>query len=196
MTRQLYILTISLALTGLFLFSGCAVIGAFVIAKNATCKVKINDKCVKGSCELINGVFFERLTILQKDSVGMPTEYIVTERFSCYNPGVDGMQKYWPDKIYFKKNNGHYKWNADTVDIKFKLIGNNREIISVQKKPDNYNEQFILNSKKYDTCPINFQKDTWYNVKISDQRLRKVYLYVDKNNKFNVYKFNSGICPI
>lgn len=170
--------------------------GAFVIAKNATCEVKINDKSVKGSCELINGVFFERLTVLQKDSAGMPAEYIVTERFSCYNPGVDGVQKYWPDKIYFKKINGHYKWNADTVDIHFKVNGNSREIISVQKKSDNYNEQFILNSKKYDTCPISFQKDTWYNVKISDQRLRKVYLYIDKNKNFKVYKFDSGICPI
>lgn len=196
MTRQLSILSISLALAVLFLFSGCALVGAFVMAKNATCDVKINDKCVKGSCELINGVFFERLTVLQKDSTGLPTEYIVTERFSCYNPGVKGVQKYWPDKIYFKKINGHYKWNADTVDIHFKLNGNGREIISVQKKSTNYNDHFILNSKKYDTCPINFQKDTWYNVKISDQRLRNVYLYVDKHKNFNVYKFNSGISPI
>ncbi|MBK7184016.1 MAG: hypothetical protein IPH89_14480 [Bacteroidetes bacterium] len=147
MTRQLSILSISLALTALFLFSGCALVGAFVMAKNATCDVKINDKCVKGSCELINGVFFERLTVLQKDSTGLPTEYIVTERFSCYNPGVKGVQKYWPDKIYFKKINGHYKWKADTVDIHFKLNGNGREIISVQKKSTNYNDHFILNPR-------------------------------------------------
>lgn len=178
------------------MFSGCVMIGAIGIAKNATCKVEINDKCVKGSCELFNGVFFERLTVINKNSIGMPSEYIVTERFACYNPGVDGIQKYWPDKIYFKKINGHYKWNADTVDIHFKLNGNSREIISAKKKPDNYNEQFIFNSKKHDTCPISFQKDTWYNVKFSDQRLRKVYLYVDKRKKFNVYKFDSGICPI
>ena len=196
MKRQFNILTISFALSGIFLFSGCAIIGAFVIAKNATCKVKINDKCVKGSCELINGVFFERLTVIKKDSVGMPSEYIVTERFACYNPGMDGVQKYWPDKIYFKKPNGHYKWNADTIDIHFKLNGRERKIISIQKKPDNYNEEFILNSKKYDTCPISFQKNTWYNVRIYDQRLTKVLLYVDKKKKFNVYKFDSGICPI
>ena len=171
-------------------------IGAIAIAKNATCKVKINDKCVKGSCELINGVFFERLTVIKKDSVGMPAEYIVTERFACYNPVVDGVQKYWPDKIYFNKINGHYKWKADTVDISFKSNVYSREIVSIRKKPDNYNEWFILNSKKYDTCPISFQKDTWYNVKISDQRLRKVYLYIDKRGVFKVHKFDSGICPI
>jgi hypothetical protein len=189
-------LTFTLALSSLFLFSGCTVIGAFFIAKNATCEVEINDKRVKSSCELINGIFFERLTVLKKDSVGMPTEYIVTERFECYNPGVDGTQKYWPDKIHFKKLNGHYKWNADTVNIHFKLNGRSREITSVQKKPDNYNEYFIFKSKKYDTCPISFQKDTWYNVNISDLRLSKVYLYVDKKGNFKVYKFDSGICPI
>lgn len=196
MTRQNNILTVLIIVTGLFLFSGCAMIGAIAIAKNATCKVKITDKCVKGSCELINGVFFERLTVLQKDSTGMPAEYIVTERFQCYNPGVDGVQKYWPDKIYFKKINGHYKWNADTVDIHFKANGNSREIVSIQKKPDNYNEKFILNSKKYGTCPISFQKDTWYNVRITDPRLAKTFLYIDRKNKFHVYKFDSGVCPI
>lgn len=196
MMRQPGFLTLALVLGVQILFSGCALIGAFIIANNATCEVKITSKCIKGSCELINGVFFERLTVLKKDSAGLPTEYIVTERFSCYDPGMAGVQKYWPDKIYFKRVNGHYKWNADTVDIHFKLYGPRREIISIQKKPDNYNEHFILNSKKYDICPISFQKDTWYNVKISDQRLSKVYLYVDKKKNFNVYKFDSGICPI
>lgn len=194
--RPLSTLAVALVLAGVFLFSGCAIINALLIAKNATCKVKINEKCVSGSCELINGVFFERITVLQKDSIGMPTEYIVTERFECYNPGVDGVQKYWPDKIYFKKNNGHYKWKADTVDIRFRLDGRGREIISVRKKPENYNEYFILDSIKYDTCPISFQKETWYNVKISDQRLSRVYLYVDKKNNFNVYQFDSGVSPI
>lgn len=180
----------------IFSFSGCAVIGAFMIAKNATCDVTINNNCVKGSCELINGVFFERLNVLEKDSLGMPMEYTVSERFACFNPGVDGVQEYWPNRIYFNKPNGHYKWNADTVDIHFKVKGISREIVSSKQKPKNYNENFILNSKKYDTCPIELKKNTWYNVKISDQRLRTVYLYVNEKGKFKVYKFDSGICPI
>jgi len=195
--RQNSILTIFLILTGQFLFSGCAMIGAFVIAKNATCKVKINDKCVKGSCDLINGVFFERLTVLQKDVDGMPTEYIVTERFQCYNPGMDGVQKYWPDKIYFNKINGHYKWAIDTVDIGFKTNQKGgREIVSMGKRVDNYNNFFILGSKKYDTCPTKLAIDTWYNVSIDDPRLAKTFLYIDKKNNYHVYKFDSGVCPI
>ncbi len=196
MTRRLYISTITLALVGIHLFSGCAWVGVFVIAKNATCTVKIDKKCIKGSCKLINGVFFERLTVIKRDSLNMPTEYIVTERFECYNPGLSGVQKYWPDKLYFKKANGHYKWSADTVDMHFKLNGRKREIISSQKKSENYDESAILAKKKYETCPVSFQKDTWYNVRIYDGRLSKVFLYVDKKNNFKVYKFNSGISPI
>jgi len=172
-------------------------IGAIAIAKNTTCKVKITDKCVKGSCELINGVFFERLTVLQKDSTGMPTEYIVTERFQCYNPGADGVQKFWPDKIYFNIINGHYKWAIDTVDIRFKTnLQGGREIVSMSKRMDNYNNYFILGSKKYDTCPTKLTKDTWYNVSINDPRLAKTFLYIDRKNKYHVYKFDSGVCPI
>lgn len=195
--RPYSILTAIIITTGLFLFSGCAMVGALVIAKNATCKVKINEKCVKGSCELINGVFFEKLTVLEKDSSGMPAEYIVTERFQCYNTGVDGVQKFWPDKIYFDKINGHYKWSADTIDIRFKTNEQGgRETVSVSTRVDRYNDFFVLGSKKYDTCPTKLTKDTWYNVKITDPRLKKTFLYIDKKNKYHVYKFDSGVCPI
>jgi len=197
LNRKFRILTVLFLATGLFLFSGCALIGAYAIAMHATCKVKINKRCVKGSCELFNGVLFERLTVLKKDSLGMPAEYIVTERFTCYNQKTDGIQKYWPDKIFFKKPNGDYKWKADTIDIHLKLVDGKREVISIQKKPEySYDEWFIFGSKKYDTCPIKFEKDTWYTVKITDQRLSKVYLYIDKNKKYHVYQVNSGVCPI
>jgi len=180
----------------LFLVQGCAAIGAAGMVLHANCNVRINNRCVKGSCELINGVFFERLTLMAKDSAGMPLEYVVTERFAGYNPGAAGAQKFWPDKLYFDKPNGNYKWNADTVDIHFKVTGYTREIISVQKKPANYNDQFILNSRNYETCPIDFHKDTWYLVRISDRRIRRIYLYVDQKKKFHVYQTQSGISPI
>lgn len=172
-------------------------IGAFAIAKNATCKVKINQKCIKGSCELINGVLFERLTVLQKDSSGIPTEYIVTQRFKCYNPGVEGVQKFWPDKIFFNKINGHYKWTIDTVNIRFKTNKQGgRDIIDGAHQLKNYSNNFILGSNKYDTCPTKLAKNTWYIIKINDPRLSNIFLYIDKNNIYHTYKFDSGIYPI
>lgn len=169
-------------------------IGAFAIAKNATCKIKINQKCVKGSCELINGVLFEKLTVLQKDSIGMPSEYIVTQRFKCYNPGVEGVQKFWPDKIYFNKINGHYKWVIDTVNIHFKTNKLGEKSVVGETPLLNYN--LIFNSIKYDTCPAKLTENTWYIVKINDARLSNIFLFIDKNSIYHVYKFDSGICPI
>lgn len=194
--RQTIHLVLPLALMSLVLFSGCQVTRAVLIANHATCTVKVTAKSVHGSCELINGVFFEKLTVLQKDNSGMPAEYIVTERFKCYNPGVDGVQKYWPDKIYFQKMNGHYKWKADTVNVHFKVDGHSRTFAADQKKPNNYTEGFILNAEKYDTCPIRFQAETWYRIQISDPRLTNVYLYIDKKNSFHVYQWDSGVSPI
>ncbi len=185
---------------GLFLktiiFSGCSIAGVIIIALNANCTVKINSRCIKGSCEFINGVQFERLTVIDTNSHGMPSEYIVTERFECYNPGVDGVQKYWPNKIYFNKPNGHYKWQSDTVHIRYKLNGQRREIVSIEEKLTHSEKIHGMNSPKYDTCPIGFHKNTWYNVNIYDQRVAKILLYIDENKRFNVYKFNSGLSPL
>lgn len=194
--KKSQVLKISIAFVGLILFSRCALIGAVMMASHANCDVKINKNCVNGSCELINGVFFERLTVLKEDSTGLPLEYNVTERFDCYNPGIEGVQTFWPKKIYFNKKNGHYVWSADTVSVQYKVVGQSRELVSATSKPSNYNEHFILSSKKYETCPIILHKDTWYNVKISDSRLRRVYLHIDKKGNYKVYKTNSGLSPI
>lgn len=194
--KKSQVLKISLAFVGLILFSRCALIGAVMMASHATCDVKINKNCVNGSCDLINGVFFEKLTVSKYDSTGLPLEYTVTERLDCYNPGIEGVQTFWPKKIYFYKKNGHYLWSADTVSVQYKVVGQSRELITATSKPRNYNEHFILSSEKFETCPIRFQKDTWYNVKISDQRLRRVYLHIDKKGNYKVYKTNSGVSPI
>lgn len=171
--------------------------GAFSIASNATCKLKINSKCVNGSCELINGVFFEKLSVLTTDSTGMPAEYVITERFQCYNPGTNGVQKFWPDKICFNKVNGHYLWKMDTVDVHVKANWDgSRQIVSVSPPGKNYRDWFISNPKKYNTCPAKFIKNTWYFVEISDPRVANAYLFIDGRGKYHIYKFNSDLCPI
>jgi hypothetical protein len=194
--KKSQVLKMSIAFVGLFLFSQCALVGAVMMARHATCDVKINKNGVNGSCELINGVFFEKLTVSKYDTTGLPLEYSVTERFACYNPGMGGVQTYWPKKIDFKKTNGHYLWSADTVSVQYKVVGQSRELVLATSKPRNYNEHFIFSSTKYETCPIRFQKDTWYYVKIPDQRLRNVYLHIDKKGNYKVYKTNSGVSPI
>jgi len=189
----LLFLLVSIGLIG----SGCSAIGAAAIALNAKCKVKINARCVKGACELYNGLLFERLTVLQKDSLGLPRDYIVHERFSCLNPGVDGAQTYWPRKIYFHKPNGHYIWRTDTLNLSFKQNGPVRELASGQKSPPYYFENMIVIAPtRYTTCPMAFQKDCWYRVHISDQRLRTVFLYIDRHGRRHIHQTNSGLCPI
>ncbi|MBS1636891.1 MAG: hypothetical protein JST26_13320 [Bacteroidetes bacterium] len=167
-----------------------------VLSLNQSCRIKINALCIKGSCELTNGVLFEQLIILTKDSAGLPSEYTVTARFACYNPGTENATMYRPDKIYFRQPNGPFKWSADTVNISYKSAGRNRQIVSIQQKPEHYDEMFILNNRQYDICPHNFQKDTWYYVKIHDQRVAKTFLYIDRNKRFHVYKVNIAICPV
>jgi len=177
---------------GLLALSGCAMIGAAAIAMNASCKVKIDKHCVKGSCELINGVFFEKLKVLKKDSTGLPSDYVVTQRFECYNAGSSNE----PGKIWFYKPNEHYKWRIDTVNVHYLQQRRMRVMAADQSRPAHYDEHFILNSSNYDTCPAHFENDTWYCLKISDQRLSRVFVYVNKRGHFKVHQENSGVSPI
>ncbi|MCF8298698.1 MAG: hypothetical protein K9J13_14210 [Saprospiraceae bacterium] len=197
MKKRRYIL---LTLVAMLFLSSCGYIGVYIIAKSATCEIKVNENVIKGSCELINGVFIEKLDVIEKDTNGIPLKYYVTQRFECYNPGVDGVQKYWPDKIYFNKKNGHYKWGADTVKILFHRHGRNRDVViqdsisgGIKTRMYGY---FISGSNKYEICPIKFRKDCWYYLTTYDPRISSIYIYVDNKMKFRVYKFDSGVCPI
>ena len=186
-----------LLLIGIVL-NGCYIVGAFLIAKNAIYKISINEKRVKGS-DLTNGILFEELVIFHKDSSGIPIEYLITERFECYNPGFNGVQKYWPDKIYFNKKNGHYLWGLDTVNFHIKKNGRQRVVVYdsiLEKTKNKFYYPTAISKKKYATCPIKFKKDTWYFVNIYDRRILEIYLYVDQKMNFHIYKYDSGVCPI
>lgn len=189
--------------------SGCRLIGAMIIMSAYNAKLKINDRYVQSSNGMTNGIKFEKLTILKLDEDGLPAEYIVTQRFECYNPGVEGVQEYWPDKIYFDKANGHYKWGADTVAIHFLQVGNNREVIvdsiennndlydTLAESIDNFVSAIIVDSyTDYETCPVEFESNTWYYLNFYDPALATVFLYVESKNKMHLYKFGSGVSPI
>lgn len=200
------ILLISLLLLSL---SGCRLIGAIIIMSSYNVKLKINDRYVQSSNGMTNGIQFEKLTVIKLDEDGLPAEYIVTQRFECYNPGVEGVQEYWPDKIYFDKANGHYKWSADTVAIHFLQVGNNREVIvdSIENNNDlndtpaesidDFFSAIIIDSyTDYETCPVEFESNTWYYLNFYDPALATVFLYVESEKKLHLYKFDSGVSPI
>ncbi len=189
--------------------SGCRLIGAMIIMSAYNTKLKINDRYVQSSNGMTNGIQFEKLTVLNLDEDGLPSEYIVTQRFECYNPGVEGVQEYWPDKIYFDKANGHYKWGADTVAIHYIQNGINREVIvdstentndlndtTAESMDDFYSAIIIDSYTDYETCPVEFESNTWYYLNFYDPALATVFLYVESKNKFHLNKFGSGVSPI
>ena len=195
MTKLYIIITVFFSI---LIVAGCNYFGALAIAKSATCKVTINENSVKSSCDLINGVFFEKLNVTKSDSSGIPTEYFVTQRFGLFNPGVEGVQKYWPDKIYFSKPNGHYKWRADTVNIKFERMDRNRQMLPIDSSNNDEGMYgfLIFSNKSFDICPIKFSKNSWYYVEVFDPGISSLYLYVDNKMNFTVHKFDSGVSPI
>lgn len=204
---------IILILTIFLLLCGCGIIGPILIGTSYNAKLTINNRFVKSSHGLINGIRFEKLTVIDQDENGIPTDYIVTQRFECVNTVGEGVQDYWPNKLYFNKVNGDYKWKADTVSFHFKKKGHYRERIfdnnadstflfqglndTVSRKiKGDLNEIFILNSIAFETCPVNFASQTWYYLNLYDPVIASVFLYFDSKNKYHVYKFGSGVSPI
>lgn len=197
----------------LITLSSCGMLWAGLILSSYKAKLTINDNFIESSHGLINGVQFEKLTVLNKDEKGIPTDFIVTQRFACYNSGAEGTQKHSPKKLYFDKVNGYYKWVVDTVNFHYKRKGNYREIIgsdtientvkhygfgdTMARKINWYSkEKYILKTTSFATCPVDFECKSWYYVNFHDPALASVYLYVESKSQFYLYKFGSGVSPI
>jgi hypothetical protein len=169
------------------------------------CNINMTKNYIKSSCGLINGVVFRELTVYEFDSTNLPSHYKVVFSTNCYNPGTNPVQKFWPDKIYFNKPNGHYLWRIDSiVNGTYKRTGpyTNRtdgsDIPIIDTAGPEWSQAFIdsiikapgtpdPNSKSI--CPTKFKPATWYFVGFSDQRY-EAFLYVDKKMNYNLHKIS------
>jgi hypothetical protein len=167
----------------------------------------MNPEYIESSCGLINGVKFEELTIIEFDSSNFPSQYKVVSSFGCYNPGLDTVQTFWPDRLYFNKPNGHYLWRIDsTANGTYQVVGLYRKRTDVEEEDpkiieitDSMQKQKFIDSisnmpKRTDVnsspiCPTKFKGDTWYFVNFNDQQY-VAYLYVDKKMAYNLHKIN------
>jgi len=175
------------------------------------CNMQIDIESISNSCNLENGVFFEKLTVIKLDTTGLPLEFKVGQRFECLNPGVEGVQTYWPNEIFFKKQNEHYRWRSDTVDLHFVMDGKVKILAENANKRD---ENDSLKVKEFDfnsdagfgyaipkrasdiICPVEFKPSTWYFLYFFKQRYLGAFLYVDENMKFNLHVLMSDVSPI
>lgn len=198
------IINIILISVSLLLFSSCGFIAGMLIASSYNAKLTINERFVESSHGLTNGIYFEKLIVLEKDENGIPKDYVVTQRFRCFNPGVDGVQEYWPKKLYFDQANGHYLWEADTAALHFIQNGRNRATIPNITNNDSisngaldfFSEEYIDSYDTFEICPVKLQVGSWYYIDFYDPVLSAVFLFIESKNEFRLYKVGSGVSPI
>src|SRR5262249_50402430 len=136
--------------------------------------------------------------------------YLVTERFLCYNSGLDTPHTELSTKLFLTKQNGSYRWATDTLKghyiqgvryrdlvsdtamyVKFKDINDTAwKKISVRDNHLMYPKQRLL------ICPKGFESNQWYYVSFFDQRYSAGYIFVDENHKFHITMISSGVSPI
>src|SRR5262245_18237702 len=105
------------------------------LVPSLACDLKMNDEYIESSCGLTNGVRFEELKVIAFDSSHFPSQYKVVASFDCFNPGLDTVQTFWPDRLYFRKPNGHYRWRIDsTVNASYQIVGLYRKRIDVEEE--------------------------------------------------------------
>ena len=171
--------------------SGCGIATSLIIAKSANPKISINERYIKSSNKLGNGIEIETIKVLSSDTNGIPLKYKTIGIIECFNPGSGENKDYWPGKLYFNKPNKHYLWSYDSVSFVYETIGKNRKLIQEESE-----KSIVRLSDKSNVLPYRFSSNSWYVVNTFDPTIERIFLYVDNKMKFEVTKFLNLKSPI
>jgi hypothetical protein len=153
-------------------------------------KVTITTNYISTNSDIINGVTIEKIRV---DSIGnknYPVKYTVTYLTSCNIDHPIGRPPSPPNKIYFKKE-GKYWWTEEYVNIPIIHKG-----LSLKTTDSTNRPLHSMGETRFKSCPIEFEKEQWYFITISDPGVLGIFFNIDKNGNENQYYLKSGLSPI
>jgi hypothetical protein len=174
---------------------GSIAVGA-VYLFNTFCRSFAPDKIVVTKVEItssrgfVNPITIEKLKV---DSLGReqrPVKYTIEYVTTCSIQQKDGNPPVALKKISLVES-GRYSWSQENVNI---------QIVH----PDGYSkrirssERLIWSSgdPKFESCPLVFEKESWYFINLLDPQIVGVYVYIDSIGNLHRYTTYSGVSPI
>ena len=97
------------------------------------------------------------------------------------------------DKLFFHKKNIGYQWAFCTLDLRF-VENDSLKELSFKEKMEilNKEEYGKPTHKNYDTLPIKFKPETWYQFFGFRNIEGSYFVYVEKDGSFKVEYFKGG----
>lgn len=193
MTKTTKSIAITLSVILLLAFGGLYLLSSFfntIFGAFAPQKVTITKDYISTNRDFINGVTIEKIKV---DSIGQenyPIKYTVTYWTSCNIDHPNDKPPNPPDKIYFKKE-GKYWWTEENVSISFIHDGLSRHTTDSSNRLP-----WSIGDKKFNACPIEFEKEQWYFFRLGDPQVTGIFFYIDKTGKEYQYFLASGVSPI
>ena len=182
------------------LISGCGLALSYILRP---CKLDMDKHAVSvSSCELNNGVYMEELMVHSFHENGLPDSAETIVRVEGFVSGSDNYPERPVKRLRLDKPQEPYKWSMDSMKYYLKVDNNSRHrIVYRYIAGSNSIEQVegffgVINQDTFKACPLTFKPDTWYFVHIYDPSISAIYVYVNKQNKFEVHTIESGVSPI
>lgn len=150
-------------------------------------KIEITKNYISTNKDFINGIIIEKISVDSIGKDGLPTKYTVDYWTRC---SIDHAKGKSPDKITFKAT-GNYSWVEGESYTQYIHKGLQRETVNGKNQ-----FPFSTGLKRLPICPMKFEKEQWYFIKVGDPQVTGIFFMIDKNGKKNQYFIPSGISPI
>jgi hypothetical protein len=180
---------ITLSIIALFIAGGIYFLFYFFSAFTPP-KLTITSNYISTNRDFINGLTIEKIKVDSIGGEGFPVKYTITYLTSCHIDHPLGKPPRPPDKIYYKKE-GKYWWTEEDVKIPIIHEGLSRRATNSTTRPI-----WSMSGLKLKSCPIEFEKEQWYFITISEPQVTGIFFYIDKNGNENQFYLTSGVSPI
>lgn len=153
-------------------------------------KIRITTEYISTNRDFINGLTIEKINVDSLGQDGVPAKYTVIYWTSCSIDHPKGRPPAPPDRIYFDKK-GKYWWTEEKVEMTFVHKGSSRRSLNKKNRV-----LWSLGSERFPTCPLEFEKERWYFIRIGDPQVIGIFFFIDKEGKEHQYYLASGVSPI
>ncbi len=191
MTKKTSIILLIFLTIGLIFFIGFYFAHRFLSAL-APDEIKITETEISSSYGFINPITIEKLRV---DSIGKeqrPVKYSIEYLTTC-SVKQEGGKPPVPIRNIKLNEVGRYTWSEEKRNIPI-------------FHPDGYSSRirmdsiqgiiWSMGSTQLETCPLRFEKGSWYFVNVLDPQIVGIYFYIDSSGTLKQYPTYSGVSPI
>jgi hypothetical protein len=191
LTRKTSTILLIFLAGGLLAIVGLYLVRSFLVSF-APDEIVITKTEISSSDGFVNPITIEKIKVDSLGNEQRPVKYSIEYLTTC-SIKQEGGKPPVPLKSIKLNESGRYNWSEERRSIPIV----HADGYSKRTRKDSVQDIiWSLGSNQSATCPLKFEKGSWYFINFHDPQIVGIYIYIDSSGALKQYPAYSGVSPI